>query len=219
MAQTNAPDAKILEDVARQIRERLITTDPENELTFSFTTLNDRGSPQTSVVDMGETFELWLLTPTAVDKFEAGGGDLARLATRTGRLHHQIRLDDGSAAFARSDLAQPGVNAPPVVDEIFVSRRAAEIDKAIERANHEFPDDTYLARLLSAPAYQVESLWFVNKAQADHGVETGGELLIVTAPRNQTRLSALQRIDAPQFLKALVGMPVGMGLIARSERS
>jgi hypothetical protein len=219
MAETNAPPVEVLDEVAQQIRKRLVVADDNHNVIFSFKTLNERGSPATSTLDMGETFELWTLSPAAVDKFEAEGGDLAKLATRTGRFHHQITLDNGAAAFARSGYsAEDEGNGPLVVDEIYVSQRAVDLNEAIKVANLEFPEDTFLARLLSASAYQLEAIWFVNLDDAISKVETGGELLIVTSPSDYTSLAPLQRINAHDFLKALIGMPIGMGIIAGQRR-
>ena len=58
----------------------------------------------------------------------------------------------------------------------------------------------------------MEALWFVERAAAERGVETGGELLIVTAPADNKSLRALQRLGADEFLEALRGARVGLGL-------
>lgn len=217
MAETNSLPADVLQDIAQQIRKRLVVLDANNDLVFSFRSLDDRGSPSTSTLKMGATLELCKLTPSAFDIFEEKGGDLARLAVPTGRWHHQIRLDDGAAAFARSEYREVGEGIGWDVEEIFVSPRAEEIDEAILLANKEFPEDTLLVRLLTVPAYQVEALWFVDRDAAERGVETGGELLVVTAPDDNTRLTRLKRISAQDFLEALRGMPVGMGISAETR--
>jgi hypothetical protein len=217
MAETNSPAKEDLRIIAQEILKRLVVKDSHNDLTFSFKSLNDLGSPSNSTLKMGATFELWRLNPSAIDKFEEESGDLTSLATRTGRWHHQIRLDDGAAAFARSEYKKEDEVEGWSVGEIFVSPRAEEIDKAILQANQEFPEDTLLVRLLTAPAYQVEALWFVDKAEAERGVETGGELLIVTAPSDNDYLAPLKRISAANFLETLRGMPVGMGINAETR--
>ncbi len=202
MAETNAPSAEVLEQIALQISRRLVVSDGD-KLVFSFTSLNERGSPSTSTLDMGETFELWRLTPAAVDKFSQEGGDLRSLATRTGRWHHQIKLDGGVAAFARSGNQKGGW----IVDEIYVTPLAETLDQAIERADALFSQDA-IAVLLTAPAYQVEALWFLPRGDT---TVNDSELLVVTA-RTDLTLTPFQRVTSVEFIKALQGVPIGMGI-------
>jgi hypothetical protein len=209
MAVTNAPPPDALKEVARQVARRLVVQEGSDPI-FSISPLNERGSPSRSVLEMGVTLALWRLTPAAVDRSGQEGADLAKLATPAGRWHHQIKFDDGDAAFARSRCA--GEASECSVDEIFVSPLAEQIAEAVELAETEFPGDDLLARLLTAPAYKVEALWFVNKAEAERRAEKGGELLIVTAPADIYGLAPLRRIAPHDFLEALRGAPVGLGL-------
>ena len=215
MPVTNAPPLTDLQEIASQIRRRLLVSDG-NSTTFSFNTLNERASPATSSLDMTLTLELWRLTPAAVDKFKEEGGDLAKLATPSGRLHHQVKLDGDATAFARSGYSSGEEGERWLVDEIYVSPLAVQLKEVYESSKKLFPGDDFLARLLTAPAYKVEALWFVNRADAEKGVETGGDLLIVDAPGGQARLEPHQRISSTEFLEILRNMPVGLGIKAKA---
>ncbi len=215
MPVTNAPPLTDLQEIASQIRRRLLVSDGDS-LAFSFNTLNERASPATSSLDMTLTLDLWRLTPAAVDRFKEEGGDLAKLATPSGRFHHQVKLDGDATAFARSGYSSGKEGERWLVDEIYVSPLAVQLEEVYESSKKLFPGDNFLARLLTAPAYKVEALWFVNRADAENGVETGGDLLIVDAPGGQARLEPHQRINSTEFLEILRNMPVGLGIKAKA---
>jgi hypothetical protein len=212
MANTKTIPDETRGEIARQIKERLVVEDDDNAPFFSFESLGARGAPSTSALDLAETFEVWRLSPAAVRRFEMGKCGLGSLAKPTGSWHHQIKLDNDYLAFARSSLSEDGGGGWSV-EAIFVSPIAKAIDTAIEWTDNNIPDDK-LARLLTAPAYHVMALWFVNE-DAQCEADLGGDVLIVTAPSDLPQLAPLKLLDSDTFLEILRQQLVGMGIGAK----
>src|SRR6266581_4621952 len=74
--------------------------------------------------ELTETFPVWML---GLDSLAQGSDDLGKLATQTGRWHHQIKTDGRPDAFARS---QP-LGADPSswkITAVFQSELAQKIE-------------------------------------------------------------------------------------------
>jgi len=220
MANTKTPPLDALQDVGRQLRDRLIVGADQDHPSFSFESLNTFADPLTSTVELGATFELWRLSPSAVEASRPGDANLMKLAKRIG-WHHQLRLDSSSVGFARS--SKPKLEDGLSLDEIFVSETddetpgdgeslAKEINKAILWANDNVPDDK-IAHLLTAPAYQIEALWFVDEAE----VASGGDVYIISVPSNIERLTPFKLIPVKSFLEVLRNETPGMGGVVHKE--
>lgn len=228
MAQTKTEllTPKVLSNIAKQVRELLLIPSSSTFVSL-FERMQERGlSPTsafnllTSALNLVESFELWMLSPKDVRSFKKGQNSLLSLAKETGGGHHQIKLGGFSPAFARSSPPSPDNSDDDwFIDNIFVSHIAEDIDNAIEWADKHDPEDKLDTRLLTAPAYQVEALWFVDKLS---GGRVADDILVVTAPSDLLQTVPFQLVnsdkvpfqlvDSDDFLEALRQRKVGMGL-------
>ncbi len=214
MAHTRTPPVGALEQVGQQLRERLIVGEDSDAPSFSFESLNAVASPLSSTVELGATFELWRLSPSAIEETRPGAVPLSKLAKRIG-WHHQVRLDDKSLGFARSSAKLEDEKSFSV-DAIFVAdvadggeeiNLAEEINKAILWANDNIGDEK-VANLLTAPAYQVEAMWFVDERNPSNG-----DVYIISLPSDFQGLREAELFSAKQFLEALRNERPVQGLI------
>lgn len=223
MANTRTPPPEAMEEVARQLGERLIVAGDQDRPRFSFESLNEIASPDDSTVRLGATFEVWRLSPIAVAQSRPPEAKLTKLARRVG-WHHQVKLNDNSVGFARSSQAK--LENGFSVDEIFVSEAEAdapdervnlaeEINKAILWANEHIPDNK-VAHLLTAPAYQIEALWFLDEEASEQ--TSDGDVYIVSLPPDNERLVAAKLMPAQFFLEALRNETPGMGVVHKQKR-
>lgn len=213
MAHTRMPPIGALEQVGQQLRERLIVGEDSDAPSFSFESLNAVASPLSSTVELGATFELWRLSPSAIEETRPGV-PLGKLAKRIG-WHHQVRLDDKSLGFARSSSKLEDEKSFSV-DAIFVAdvadggeeiNLAEEIHKAILWANDNIGDEK-VANLLTAPAYQVEAMWFVDERDP-----ADGDVFIISLPSDFQGLREGKLFSTKQFLDALRNETPVQGLI------
>lgn len=142
-------------------------------------------------VRIGETFEVWVLEPDAITE---ATNQLRRLATPTGRWHHQVSLDGVMRSFARSTPL--GVKADSWrVTEVFESELARKIDDAIDWVDRNITDDP-LVHLLIIPAYQTQAFWLLRDAGDD-------QVLVLDRPPEFTHLHTDRLLSQGEFLKAL----------------
>jgi hypothetical protein len=212
MAKTNTLPNDTRVEIARQIGERMMAGDDDDAPILSFESISSQDTPSNPAIGLTESFEVWRLSPGAVRRFERGKCGLGVLAKRTESLQHQIRLANGDLAFATSSSSSNS-DGSWLVEEIFVSPIAKAIDKAIEWTDENIPDDK-MTRLLTAPAYHVTALWFVNEDDQCEA-DLGGDVLIVTAPSDSPQLEPLKLLDSDTFLEILRQRPVGIGLGAK----
>lgn len=189
MAHSKQMPQDALASIAEQVGERIADVAPEI-MQVSY----DGGA---APLRLGESFELWLL---GADDVESSGRwpDLAKLATPTGRTHHQIKLDQRGMGFARSLKSDDG-SEDYSVRELFVSQLAGEIDRAIDwidRHEDELRGDP-LVRLLFAPAYQVYAFWLYEQQSGESSV------LLVSSPPQFFDLGREQLLDGVEFIMSL----------------
>ena len=143
-------------------------------------------------VEIGETFEVWVL---GLDAITQPLNELKLLANPRG-LWHQVRIEGLAQVFARSILLGAQPSSCRVV-EVFQSKLAGKIDEAIKWIDDKkFPDD-WLTRLLIVPAYQVHAFWLL----PDEGA---GQILVVDTPAQSAFIQPAERLPSEkEFLDAL----------------
>jgi len=99
------------------------------------------------------------------------------------------------------------------VREFFFSPRAAEIDSALGLADELVPEEA-TTRLLSLPEYKTEALWFITSEAASEGEvpRLTSRVIVISAPPSFSG-RVRQLISAADFLRALAGTSLGMGLL------
>ena len=123
--------------------------------------LKNISSSSPSVIELGETFEVWML---GKDKIMDQGNDVRSLAHNTHHLYHQLFLDGKPEGFARSK--QSGTDPDKwEFASLFLAPLAGEIDKAISWVDDNFKTDSQVV-LLSVPTYFLHALWLMN--DTDH---------------------------------------------------
>jgi hypothetical protein len=142
-------------------------------------------------VEIGETFEVWVL---GLDAVTQPLNDL-KLSAHPRGLWHQVRLNGQPQIFARSILLGVRPSSWRVV-EVFQSTLAEKIDEAITWVDLNVPDDL-LTRLLVVPAYQVHAFWLL----PDQGP---GQVLVIDSSARLARLQSPKRLlSETEFLEAL----------------
>jgi hypothetical protein len=129
-------------------------------------------------VQLGETFDVWMLPR---DQLLAGNRTVREIAMRTGDLHHQVFVDGGARAYARS------VNGNVV--SVFFSALAEAVEEAIVRADATHGDDDGTVRLLSIPAFYTHAFWFVELDRFE----------IIKRPHDMPELDLFQEIEDGPF--------------------
>jgi hypothetical protein len=222
MANTKALPPEMLNEVGRQLRERLIVAEESSQPVFSFDSLERTSSARTSTVGLGTTIELWRLSPSAIQKPGQEQKGLRYLAKQVG-WHHQIKVNDKSVGFARSSTPTND-DRNSSVDGIFMTDLAQKIDEAFSWANenagrYEALSDNKTARLLTVPAFLIDSLWFIDESPEAEREMSNGYIYLISLPRDIKRLDAPELISAEDFVEALRKEPPGMGLIHKEVRS
>lgn len=178
MPHTDRISEAALDDVAQEVGKRL----PQ---------LLGSELPPTTAVTITASFPVWNLSSDRVEKGAGISDDLDALATRTGRLHHQIAVDGQPLLYARSVLDHD----TRTVEEVTVSPTAKRIDAAIDWIDANVPEDD-LARLLEARAYHLLAIWLVG----DGGK---GRVLVVEAANRLEDLVARQLHPESELLRRL----------------
>lgn len=220
MANTKTLPPEALNEVGRQLRERLIVAEDPSQPVFSFESLENVSSARESSVGLGTTIELWRLSPSAIGKPGQEQKGLRDLAKQVG-WHHQIRVNDDSVGFARSSTP-PNENTTSSVGGIFMTDLARKIDQAFIWANENAGTDERLsddktARMLTVPAYLIDALWFLDES-ADAQAGSNGYIYLISLPPDIKRLQQSEFISADDFVEALRHESPGMGLIHKEFR-
>jgi hypothetical protein len=209
---------------------------PPNFSESSSPSASDAGLPPAATpppFELGESFAVYSLGAEYVEKGPPGGADLAQLARKTGRWHHQIKVGKKPVGFARSTGEG---DAAVELQQIYVSDLAKYVDEAItwldayeeQNPNGEAPDP--VVRLLVVPAYQVHAFWLCDPraegeppsgasrtpAKAESGAwGYGGEsrVLVIDAPPHLDGLRPNALLGSGEFLEAFRGKEQFGGLI------
>lgn len=204
MAFSKTLPADVLKVIAGDIGARLQPT-PDH---INFIGPGLENLPQSSL-NVGESFEVWKLTPDALEEIAYGNREIEALTRRSGLWHHQIRRNGEAIGFARSKPFAADAESWSVRD-IFISEMAKKIDEAITYVDKYIEEDVE-ARLLSIPIQQVEAFWFVSGDSSSHKV-----LIISTSDRIR-EFEALKEMSSEDFLAALVTKQHGMGVRSGSR--
>lgn len=124
----------------------------------------------------GPAFSVWTITRPGILKGAEAGSDIGEVARRTGRLHHQMILQN-ELGYARS--AETPADAPanaPALLEFSTSPLADRVGDAYAWVQAHAPDDP-LVRLLEIPSYQTHALWLWHEE-----TESSDGAVIVSAP-------------------------------------
>jgi hypothetical protein len=147
---------------------------------------------------LGESFALCILDedkiPLPYEKFDT---DLRDLVRRTGRCHHQIKVDGQAVAYARSTgYVADGKN--PTVREIFSSPLAGQIDQAARRVEALARMDS-LVRMLVVPSHNTYAFLVINSSGPS-------QVFIIDPVEKFPGLDTTQLVSSEDFLRALAQM-------------
>jgi hypothetical protein len=154
--------------------------------------------------ELAESFPLWMLDPNSLTPET---NDLRIVARPTRRWHHQIRLPNGTWSHARSEVR--GDEADPrswFLQEVVSGYLAMSIDRAIAKIDMELPD-SYVARLLSIPAYLINVFWLLDEQSDDQ------RFFLIPSPGSPGRLKSDALLEASQFLALLRSHRPVQGLV------
>jgi hypothetical protein len=212
MADATKLSDDVLDDLAQQATRRLIVSQDVGSSPFLFmdTLTADPLSPS-SELRLGETFEVWRITPVMVEAYAGKSEDIIRFAEPTGRLHHQIKLVGDAKVYARSKPSATDAGKLSL-RELVTSSLATKIDKGVRWADkhkEELPDDM-VARLLVSPLYQMVALWFVNKSALTD--KSGVSKVLIVSARSDSRLPLMSLLNSSELVELLDREPTGRGL-------
>jgi hypothetical protein len=202
LANTKQLPPEVLEVVAGQIGDRLGIF-PNNSNFFAI----DVDSPSPTV-DLGETFEMWSVTPDALEEV-ARGVNLETVARQTGIWHHQVRSNREARSFARS---RP-LGATPdswSLRELFVSPLAEQMSSAIDWIEKNAPAELE-ARYLSLPPLQVDAFWLLAAPDSPHFDDWNDKIVIIRAGASSD-LNPLRVMSSQQLFNILREEGRGAGL-------
>jgi hypothetical protein len=145
MAHCDPIESSALHRIAKQVGDRLSTFRPES-----------------GIVTLHESLQLWLLPPGAMNRAETRDADLAEYAVKSNRWHHQLHDGLNVFGFARSTSER---NQNWILREIFETPIAASIDDAITTVDKQVCTGDPLVRLVYAPAFQLYALWLVEEGK------------------------------------------------------
>ncbi len=150
--------------------------------------------------ELGETFSVWSLAPTAILTPDA---DFATLVTQTGRWHHQIKVSGKAAAFARSTpLGADASNWD--VTQLFQSDISEKIDKAVDWVDSNAKGDP-VVRLLIAPSYYLHAFWLSDGKD--------NQVYVIDAPASFSHVQPSALYSAKEFLEKLAKEEPASGFI------
>lgn len=181
----------------------LFTFADASDAAFNLTGDTQAGTP----TSMAESFSVWVLK---ADALAQDSDDIRELAENTDRWHHQIKIDDKPTSYALSAAGGPK-SAEWSVRELFESSLAEKISAAIDTIDEADIPDTYIVRLLKAPAYLIEAFWLLDEQSGNQSI-----LVIEQAP-GATRLEVQILYEAKEFLAALRELPVVQGLAIEGQ--
>lgn len=231
MADSVQLPADVLEDIARQIGDRIAeelassaaavppapVAGVEQPLNFSPLAGVDTAAAQ---FKLAETFELWKLREGSTGDLARAGEDLVTLARQTGAYRHQVRLVWGGAKRAVASAQSYALGSGRVVRDFFFSPLAEELDRAVEVADRLLPEAA-VTRLLSLPEFKTEALWFVTAEAAPAPaagappppriIKTRGVIVASAPPSFPGQTMTL--LDSATFVRALSATGRGMGLL------
>jgi hypothetical protein len=187
MAYTDKIPPDALSSLANQISRRLAKS-PETRDWLT-------AEAATPALTIGEYFEVWILRADAIKRAARQKFDLEKLAKRTGLFHHQIRFVGQGQLFARS-IHPPDEPDKLRLRELFFSPLAKDIDVAIDWLDLNV-DDSWLARLLIAPSYQLTAFWLLKQVTKE------SRILIISLPETFKSLQKEKLIDSREFLESL----------------
>jgi hypothetical protein len=187
MAYTEKLPQDALSSLANQISRRLAKS-PETRDWLT-------AEAATPALTIAEYFEVWILRADVVKRAARQKFDLEKLAKRTGLFHHQIHFTGQRQLFARS-THPPDEPEKLRLRELFFSTLAGDIDLAIDWLDRNV-DDSWLARILIAPSYQLTAFWLLKQSTKESRV------LIISLPEIFKSLQKEKLIDSREFLEAL----------------
>lgn len=154
-----------------------------------------------AAAELGETFSVWSLAPTAILTPDA---DFQKLVAQTGRWHHQIKISGKAAAFARSTPLGADANSWDLT-QLFQSDISEKIDKAVDWVDHSIKGDP-VVRLLIAPSYYLHAFWLSegNKSQ----------IYVIDVPTSLTHVQAGTLYSTKDFLEKLAQEQPETGFMA-----
>jgi hypothetical protein len=165
----------------------------------------DAPPPAKPSYELGESFALWTLGFKAIQKGLWTGEDLGRLATSSGRWHHQVKVNKNPVGFART--TPPDGEAAATVLQLYVTDIAKAIDGAIkwldrfEEANPDYVRQSPTVRLLHVPPYYLYAFWLVKSDNQP------SDVLVIDAPTILKELPFDKLIDSKEFLNAFRNAP------------
>lgn len=111
-------------------------------------------------VVMAESFQIWQLSQSAVQRGAHHHLSFAELVQNTGRWHHQIRIAGQPRGFAWSLQEGERRSDRWSIRHLVASPLAVKLEKSIILLDNLLPeDDKSVARLLLVPSWQIHGLW------------------------------------------------------------
>ena len=158
-------------------------------------------------IRLHETIDIWTLDNDALIQ---PTDDLIRLAKRTGRWHHQIKVNNVPQAYAQS-LPQGADPDTWLVVGVFSSDLAKKIDEVVDFIDHNDLINKRIAadaivRLLVIPTYYLHAFWLLD--------DKNQIIVIIEALSENERLPSKRVfLSSSEFLSELRSIRPAQGLI------